>query len=698
MKRTTFLFVCVVLCLLLCSQPLASRASAADMVSEANDFYYGDPICLHTCMVCGMCTSEDLLACNSYYGERVSQCNCKMPLPVIQSAGVENAWIVDSNTWCGDVTARVESFDLDSVNTELVFASEYFQSIFSSVGSMDVEALYDISIYNENGHAYAINQGGGAEEYVTLTVPVSAEIVAIDAIGELELYHVNRHGVANEVAFTVDADNSTLTFTGTSFGPYALIQKPAMYGRNLLKDMPNAASLLYAYDRVAENVEMGRSDVMLNNGKCTISVEELELVMDLFYRDNGGAFMLDNPWSYSYFGGAVGSVTVYYRMPDDVAGALEAFDAQAQKVLSGITPSMSEFEKVLYIHDELAKMVEYVDTPNAHNAYGALVEGKAVCEGYAEAFQYLLQKAGIQSFAAIGSSINPGTGRGEPHEWNYVRIDGKYYHVDLTWNDQGEEQFHAYFGVTDAMIQEDHDIETVSYALPICDSTDAFYFEGKPENLYTYNTASVARILEDNDYRVHVYIPGDVSDFMTWFNDSILDIAQEAGIEGAFSYGYSYLGREIILSFTEPDDGYNISGTISSIDAGVQTVKVELYQGDELQDAAELSGDFVSFNFANVKDGTYTLRITKQGHHAQEITVFVNGADVVQNVALDLSGDINGDGKLNNKDASRLFQYLSGWDVEVNEALLDINGDGKVNNKDASRLFQYLSGWDVEIF
>ena len=60
-------------------------------------------------------------------------------------------------------------------------------------------------------------------------------------------------------------------------------------------------------------------------------------------------------------------------------------------------------------------------------------------------------------------------------------------------------------------------------------------------------------------------------------------------------------------------------------------------------------------------------------------------------------GDINGDGKVNNKDASRLFQYLSGWDVEVDMSRLDINGDGKVNNKDASRLFQYLSGWDVEI-
>ena len=63
-----------------------------------------------------------------------------------------------------------------------------------------------------------------------------------------------------------------------------------------------------------------------------------------------------------------------------------------------------------------------------------------------------------------------------------------------------------------------------------------------------------------------------------------------------------------------------------------------------------------------------------------------------------IPGDINGDDKVNNKDLTRLFQYLSNWDVEVNEAVLDVNGDGKVNNKDLTRLFQYLSNWDVEIF
>ena len=66
--------------------------------------------------------------------------------------------------------------------------------------------------------------------------------------------------------------------------------------------------------------------------------------------------------------------------------------------------------------------------------------------------------------------------------------------------------------------------------------------------------------------------------------------------------------------------------------------------------------------------------------------------------AENVSGDINGDGEINNKDLTRLFRYLSNWDVEVNPDALDVNGDGTVNNKDLTRLFQYLSDWDVEIF
>ena len=67
-------------------------------------------------------------------------------------------------------------------------------------------------------------------------------------------------------------------------------------------------------------------------------------------------------------------------------------------------------------------------------------------------------------------------------------------------------------------------------------------------------------------------------------------------------------------------------------------------------------------------------------------------------VPVHLAGDINGDGKVNMKDATRLHQYINGWKVTVVEEAIDVNGDGKVNMKDVTRLHQYINGWDVKIY
>lgn len=87
---------------------------------------------------------------------------------------------------------------------------------------------------------------------------------------------------------------------------------------------------------------------------------------------------------------------------------------------------------------------------------------------------------------------------------------------------------------------------------------------------------------------------------------------------------------------------------------------------------------------------------------AQRITITTDDKFRIEEISFttgsDKPGDINGDYEVDNKDLTRLFQYLSNWDVYVNEAALDVNGDESVDNKDLTRLFQYLSNWDVEIF
>jgi len=83
-----------------------------------------------------------------------------------------------------------------------------------------------------------------------------------------------------------------------------------------------------------------------------------------------------------------------------------------------------------YIHDYLIVRNNYLlDENRTHirNIYGSIVENLCVCEGYAEAFQYLAQQYGINCIIA----------RSNTHEWNMVQMSDSWYHVDVTWDDPG---------------------------------------------------------------------------------------------------------------------------------------------------------------------------------------------------------------------------------------------------------------------
>lgn len=96
----------------------------------------------------------------------------------------------------------------------------------------------------------------------------------------------------------------------------------------------------------------------------------------------------------------------------------------------------SDYVKVKHVHDWLINNVEYDGSaPNCHNAYGAIIEGRAVCEGYARAFKYMMDQLNINTIFAAGNATD-NDGKTGPHAWNYVKMDdGQWYAIDVTWDD-----------------------------------------------------------------------------------------------------------------------------------------------------------------------------------------------------------------------------------------------------------------------
>lgn len=143
------------------------------------------------------------------------------------------------------------------------------------------------------------------------------------------------------------------------------------------------------------------------------------------------------------------------------------------------TPTMNDYDKVKAAHDYLITVLEY-DTgekheiaPSSFSALGALETGVAVCNAYSELMALILNRGGVPCRIVVGEA------NGTSHAWNIVSIDGKLYHVDVTWDDpviNGKEKAirYDYFNLPDAEIERDHYWNRNNY--PVCNSTEHNYF------------------------------------------------------------------------------------------------------------------------------------------------------------------------------------------------------------------------------
>lgn len=175
---------------------------------------------------------------------------------------------------------------------------------------------------------------------------------------------------------------------------------------------------------------------------------------ELFWLYNGTEAEMSFGAPYEQPGNGTYTVYCFFEEPfEEFEEMMTKFNDAADAFLADIDQSQSEEKIAKDIHDKLIDTVVY-NTPVmndnsingysnlAHTAYGALVADSngtpnyAVCDGYSQAYVYLLQQCGIDATVIVGVAGNTMDDAGG-HAWSVVKLGGDWYEVDSTWDDAG---------------------------------------------------------------------------------------------------------------------------------------------------------------------------------------------------------------------------------------------------------------------
>lgn len=253
-------------------------------------------------------------------------------------------------------------------------------------------------------------------------------------------------------------------------------------------------------------------------------------------------------------------------------------DAAGELIYGGKYPSGGDYDKELYLHDRLLAHVTYDDAYlNEQNAYTAIVEGKAVCAGYAFAFQYLLMRNGIESYYVVGTAGVDKAGKPVGHAWNIAKISGVWYYVDPTWDDSDDEYapYHAYFNLDTDLLTRDHVLDPYPYnvTLPQCNELRWFYHRYNGTEVFAGDNDLASTIaIWINYYKgaAHLYMnDADPTYLGTWFAQNHQKVAEAMGITGPYRYGIAWCGPEYVLSLEAVSYDLNGDDSVDILDVQV---------------------------------------------------------------------------------------------------------------------------------
>ncbi|MGN0650656.1 MAG: chitobiase/beta-hexosaminidase C-terminal domain-containing protein [Oscillospiraceae bacterium] len=275
-----------------------------------------------------------------------------------------------------------------------------------------------------------------------------------------------------------------------------------------------------------------------------------------FDYENPQFFWLANGYKISYSTYVLKLYPTYSRTAKEAAALQPKFEAAADKIAEEAAKQSSLFEQVKYLHDSIVDMTVYSKSGGVSKseADGPLLNGKALCEGYAKAFMYLCQKSGIECICVSGYA-------GENHMWNMLKLEDEWYHMDVTWDDpqtsdRTQVLRYDYFCLDDKAISADHKPDN-SFPTPKAKGVKYNYYEYTGNKKYS-DVASAFKALVDkaaenyNNGIMYTEINADaaiMSALMTKVSSNIASELKAKGVRfSSYSYGYSGSVFHITLS------------------------------------------------------------------------------------------------------------------------------------------------------
>lgn len=210
-----------------------------------------------------------------------------------------------------------------------------------------------------------------------------------------------------------------------------------------------------------------------------IASSEVSDVVNAVYYDHPELFWLEPGFRYTY-GSHHMVVTVklqFNGLEKDLTTAKRDFNLKVNEIVSEVNKASSKgfLYQEVKLHDILCSICTYDENAQYdQSAYSCLVGGSSVCSGYARAFQVIMNKMNVPTYYIVGKVRDGGD-----HAWNIIKIDGQFYNVDVTWDDNlGEKRsndVHAYFNITDSAISKTHTRSEFSSKLPSCTDDSKTY-------------------------------------------------------------------------------------------------------------------------------------------------------------------------------------------------------------------------------